>query len=172
VSKPGADNTSVALTYTSFAIQEVSNGSDFLQRDYFIFGSPTSSVPVTGTARYNGILEGTYFKVDTNQTYILSGVSTLIADFSAATVATSLNFTGSNIIAGQPGLASQQFSGAGEIIANNPGMQFVGTMTGAGFPGNALFNGNFYGNNAEEFGYAFLYANSNDRFNGIAVGKR
>jgi hypothetical protein len=172
VSKPGAENTSIALTYTSFAIQEVSNGSSFLQRDYFVFGSPTANVPVTGTGSYNGILEGTYYKIDTGQTYILAGTSTLTADFSALTVAASINFTGSNIAPGQAGLAALQFSGTGNIISTNPGTQYLGTMTAAGLPGSALFNGNFYGNNAEEFGYAFLYSGVNDRFNGIAVGKR
>lgn len=169
--KAGAANTAIALTYVSFGIQEVSNGTTFLQRDYFIFGAPTSPVPTTGSATYAGIVDGTYNKSSLGQTYLISGTSTLTADFAAATVGTTMNFTGTNVLSGQPGLTAQTFTGTGLIAALN-NRQFGGNFSGMGLPGGGTFEGNFYGNQAEEFGYVFHYNGATDQFVGVAVGKK
>jgi hypothetical protein len=168
--RPGSSLGVIDLTYTTYGIHTVGDGVHFLQKDFFLLGRPMSPVPTSGTGAWSGIVDGLYNASSLGQTYRMSGASALTANFSAGTVNAAINFTGINLAAGGPSLAGQTFSGDG-FIGGPTGYHFSGNMTGSGLPGGAYYQGLFYGDHAEEYGFIFQYGGTAVQFNGIAVGK-
>lgn len=166
----GSGNSLINLTYVSYGIHSVGDGVHFLQSNFFIFGAPTSPVPTSGTGSWSGIVDGLYNASSIGQTYRMSGTSSLTADFSAGTVNASIAFTGQNLVAGWPSLATQTFSGSGGIT-NQGTSHFTGVMSSPGFVSGAYYNGAFYGDGAEEYGFVFNYFDAARQFNGVAVGR-
>ena len=168
--EPGNSPGSISLTYTTYGIHTVGDGTHFLQKDFFLLGRPMSPVPTTGAGTWSGIVDGLYNASALGQTYRISGTSTLTADFSAGTVNAAIDFTGTNLIGGGAPLAAQTFSGGG-VIDGLMGYHFNGILTGSGFPGGGYYQGFFYGDKAEEYGFLFEYFGTSVQFSGVALGK-
>lgn len=191
--KVGPSNTQINLTYTSFGLQInspfPSRSAPYGRETFFVFGVPTLSagVPMAGTATYSGIVSGSGMTPPSGileaGLYDITGTSTLIANFSNATLTTSLTLTGS-ITFGTSGLVSgfspTTATGTGSI--GSPGFQngvsaggdagtFYGTLDVGGNPSGS-FTGRFYGPKAEEFGYNFSLRIGSSLAGGIAIGKQ
>lgn len=180
---PGSANTTLALSYVSYGIRILwSTNSPLEDREHFLFGvyTPTSDLPVSGTASYSGIADGAF--TDGAARYTISGTSTLSADFAANTVAASLSLTGTAEIGGATPFTPVTYSGTGTIARNGSGIdQYHGTLTSSGNPDyNGAFRGGFFGPAANEFGFLFTFGRGTKSASnpsggagvGAAVGKR
>jgi hypothetical protein len=126
---------------------------------------PATGVPTSGTASYSGIVSG--FARQPNDIYIISGTSSLVANFSTNTYSTNLSFTGQSLD-GTKSLSSQNFAGtsSGSLMNGSP---LNGNLSGSG-TGN--WAGRFFGPGAAEYGYVFSVAGSGYNAVGVAVGKK
>lgn len=174
---PGAGNATLALTYTSFidigvqALDGQGQPIGDVQRLYLPFGvaTPAAALPRGGTGTYAGVAYG-HGRNTANQPISVSGTSSLIADFGAATFTASLTLTDNTNQTFAP------FNFQGQIATNG----FIGTgiiSVPEGQVGNAgTFNGNFFGPAANEFGAVFDIirddANGRTFLTGVAVGKK
>ena len=161
---PGAGNTKLALTYTSFADVIVTEARGVSNQSYAVFGigTPSAQMPRTGSASYDGIVYGRGQSATGN--WSLDGTSTLDANFGSGT------FTSALSIAARDRTTS--------LVTTLAPLTFSGSITGTGFADTFnTFTGNFYGQNAAEFG-AFFSRNVTDPtlgtlgVTGIAVGKK
>jgi hypothetical protein len=170
---PGAGNTRLPLTYTSFVdilVQEVdASGQQIGPRSYsrmwLPFGvvTPTAGQPTTGTATYNGVAfaQGV---TPTNFNVEASGTSQMVANFSNNSFTASVTLTD---VASGTAFAPFNFGG---FIATNG-------FSGNGNSGNiGQWAGRFFGPAANEFGAVFDAtrddANGRTTFSGVAVGRQ
>jgi hypothetical protein len=108
--------------------------------------------------------------------YILAGTSSFTADFSAMTVATTLDLAGTNVTAAGGGAKSLGlFNGTGTIAALGGGFNGTLAHVGTDANGNAFtgsFAGAFFGPQGQEVGYTFSLANpAGGTAAGAVVGK-
>lgn len=132
-----SNNSRIVLSYLSYGLYVSVNGSGVFEQppvDVFIFGTetPSGSMPRTGLATYQGIVDGVGFdSAAARQQRLLGSTGSLTADFATGNVSMSLS------------LRAPDFTGA---------LSGSGTI-GAGATGSFL--GGFYGPNAAEAGYMF-----------------
>lgn len=155
---------SLSLTYTSFgfALLPVASGTTPAMHATLV-GIPTATLPATGSASYTGIVAG--LAAGNSITYVLTGTSSLSADFAAGNYSTRFSFTGTDIAGSGATLATQNFSGNNTFTFN--GSPLNGSLTGSG-----SWQGSFFGPNAEEFGYTFNVSGPGYTARGVAVGKK
>lgn len=172
---PGSGNPALALTYVSYgAWQTILEGPDSLDvsQQMFVYGvrqSPTQ--PSTGSASYTTRVDG--FWATGAGGFALTGSSSFTADFSAMTVATSLNLTGVPVVPGSS-VSLGSFTGTGTIAQLGGG--FSGTLTHQGTDqfGNSYsgaFNGAFFGPQGQEMGYSFRLNGAGGSAVGAVVGR-
>lgn len=172
---PGSGNPALALTYVSYGAWQtiLDNGSTIdVAQQFFVYGVRQSpSQPSTGSASYQTRPDG--FWITPGGAYSLSGTSSFTADFSAMTVATSLNLTGTSILNNST-KSLGSFSGTGTIAAL--GGAFSGSLTqqGTDADGNVYsgnFAGAFFGPQGQEVGYTFRLQGAGGHAAGAVVGK-
>jgi hypothetical protein len=183
--KTGANNPQIALTYASYGFYNFptlrSQPDSIDNYAFFPFGNPTpvGSIPTSGSATYNGIVDGIYG--DTTGIYRMSGTSTLSASFAGQSLTTSMTFTGTNLASGGAPLVSQTYTGSASFVQPVPNIngQFGGHLSSSQNPGvSGQFIGSFYGPAAEEFAYSFRLFNGTTSANattfgvGVALGKK
>lgn len=173
---PGAANPKMALSYVSYgAWQRLANNgtSANVAQQYFLFGiRQAANAPSTGGGSYTTIVDG--FWANPSGIYSLGGSSTFTADFSAMTVATSMDLVGTRAGTGQTknlGL----FNGTGTIAALGGGFTGSFTHQGTDADGNVYtggFNGAFFGPQGQEVGYTFSLTGPGGAAAGAVVGKK
>lgn len=170
VSKPGVG---LDLTYTRFGNYSWgTSGSGYIS--FLALGVPTldSDVPRTGTASYNGFVDGLWDDGDTTRR-LFGSTATMSVDFGAGTLLTTLTLTGRDNPFGDflnsPSTFLGTFFGSGTIASRN---YFSGGFNQqAGWSGG--FAGAFNGPQASEYGYVFGLTNSSGAVaSGSAVGQR
>ena len=172
---PGAANTALALTYVSYGAWQtiVDNGATLaVNQEMFVYGvrqSPTQ--PSTGFGSYTTRPDGVW--TTAAGVYTLSGTSTFTANFSAMTVATSLNLTGVPVVSGSTRELGS-FSGTGTIAALGGGFNGTFTQQGVDAFGNSYtgaFAGAFFGPQGQEVGYSFRLSGPGGSAVGAVVGR-
>lgn len=175
---PGANNPTLKLSYVSYGAWQRStdNGStvNFAQQ-FFVYGIREGvNQPSTGSASYTTTVDGIWSNPE--GIYILAGSSSFTADFSAMTVATTLNLAGTNVTnKTAPPKSLGLFNGAGTIAALGGG--FEGTLTHIGTDANGnpfsgTFAGAFFGPQGQEVGYTFSLSDAaGGTVAGAVVGK-
>lgn len=162
---PGAAGSN--LSYVGYGIwnreSDQSGNTDFERWAMFVFGQRTldSDVPTSGTARYNGTLDGLW--TSASASYRLSGSAQLTADFGAGQVAGTLDINGRNRETGQT-IAMDRLSGTAALDRGTAA--FAGTMTGnSGFSGS--WGGAFFGPQARETGGTFAVTRGAEKAVGV-----
>ncbi|TMJ20849.1 MAG: transferrin-binding protein-like solute binding protein [Alphaproteobacteria bacterium] len=153
---PGASNTQLALTYSSFGAFRTSEHNGVVGTDhdiYFVYGLETAQGLLsrrTGKAHYDGVLFGAGANKQNSLLYDLSGTSLFDVDFSAQAFTGALAILGSDRANGsKTDFGTFNFSGAlgytkdtlSSLLQNG---QSVGRMTTR-----------FYGPTGEEIGGSF-----------------
>ncbi|QHL89963.1 hypothetical protein GVO57_02885 [Sphingomonas changnyeongensis] len=173
---PGSGNTQLALTYVSYGAWQAltDNGAtSTLATQYFVFGirqSPTQ--PSTGSASYTTKPDGLW--VTPNGVYSLSGTSSFTANFSAMTVSTQLNLTGTLATDSSTTRSLGTFNGTGTIAALGGGFTGSFTQSGTDAGGNTYsggFTGAFFGPQGQEVGYSFRLTGTGGTAVGAVVGR-
>lgn len=164
-----ANNSRIVLSYLSYGLYVPVNGPGVFNQPEviaFIFGTetPAGNMPRTGSATYQGIVDGVAFDGSAALQQGLRGsTGSLSANFATGSVSTSLalratGFTGALSGGGTIGAGTGHFDGS-----------LTGTLNGTGATGS--FIGGFYGPNAAEAGYVFNAATGSPSNPGIgAVG--
>jgi hypothetical protein len=164
-----SNNSRIVLSYLSYGLYIPVNGPGVFNQPEviaFIFGTetPAGNMPRTGSATYQGIVDGVAFDgAAALQQGLRGSTGSLTANFATGGVSTSLSlrapdFTGA-------------LTGGGTIGAGTS--HFDGSLTGAlnGTAATGSFLGGFYGPNAAEAGYVFNAATGTPANPGIgAVG--
>lgn len=130
------------LKYSRFGLI---SSNDETEADYaFYNGNPTSNMPTSGKATYNGKMAifADHGKLGALEDDYVKGTSTFTADFGNKTLTGTLTTDG-NLI--QPVNVSAKISGN----------DFTGTASSADLTGQANVDGKFYGPNAAELGGKF-----------------
>lgn len=154
-------NPVIALTYVSYGKWSPKPQPPIVLNDnYVVFGSktPSASVPRSGSASYNFIIDGTYQLngAPTNgKTYGLSGNGRLTADFASATTGITLSPVATNTANGSM-IQFGTLTGGGFIDASTSSWNATSRTRGAD-GSKTLFSasGNFFGPQAQEIGAAF-----------------
>lgn len=151
-----ATNPVIALTYVTYAKwSPVPQPPIIINDNYVVFGSltPASSVPRTGSASYNAIIDGSY-RTQKGGNYTLSGKGKFTANFGTGSMAMTLTpiATASN----GSTLGFGTLSGSGFIDSSTSSWNAT-SRTRAADGTKTLFsaNGNFYGPQANEIGASF-----------------
>ncbi len=175
---PGAGNTTLALTYTSFidvVVQQLDSqgqpvGNSSQMAVPFRVATPPAALPRSGTGTYNGVAFARGV-IDSSVSMAASGTTNLVANFGDNSFTASVTLINS---------ATNQnfapFNFAGSIATNG----FVGNgiiSVPEGQVGNSgTFNGRFFGPAANEFGAVFdAFRSGTDgsiSVSGIAVGSK
>ncbi|MFD1610364.1 hypothetical protein ACFSCW_00955 [Sphingomonas tabacisoli] len=170
---PGAGNTTLALSYVSYGAwrHSVSNGTTAdLSFQYFVYGiRQDANAPSTGSGSYATTVEGIWNNPE--GIYVLAGTSSLTADFTAKTVATTLQLDGTSVANGTA-KSLGRFDGTGSIAALGGGFAGNFTHVGTDADGNVFngsFAGAFFGPQGQEVGYTFSLSDPNGR-GGTAAG--
>jgi hypothetical protein len=164
-------NPLIVLSYVDYGQWRratlVTGGTTNINDTYVVFGSktPGASVPLSGTATYSTVLDGTF--VNTTGNYAVSGTGGLTANFGAGTIA--YNATAS----ATPETTGVAFSfgtmtGAGMIAFRSAGFSGTGTTNGSGYSMDVW--GNFYGPAVDEVGGLFRIRGNGGTGEGAIVG--
>ena len=169
---PGATNPTIQLSYVSFGHwRKITPGGgnfgDTAQSDtYFVYGfkTPKGSMPVTGTATYTTLLDGTY--TDPDRSYDIDGAGTLTANFASNTLGFSASATATP--ASGPGFHFGTINGTGTIKSS------ASSFTASGNNGTYGMSvaGYFFGPAANEVGGVFQIGGPRGNGNGAMVGKQ
>jgi hypothetical protein len=135
-------------------------------------GIPTikSDVPISGTAIYKMSVGGSATAAGGN-TFILAGsgaTGTFTANFTAGTIATTIDLSGTDVVLHNGAFDFGILTGSGLIDSGGPG--FSGTLTQTG--GSGLFAGAFFGPQAAEFGYGWVFKGTSFAAAGANAGKK
>jgi hypothetical protein len=168
---PGAGNPTLALTYTSYgAWQRITDNvtAANVATQYFVYGiRQPANQPSTGSASYTTIVDGLW--ANGSGVYLLGGTSTFTANFTAMTVATSLDLVGTHVTTSATQTLGQ-FNGTGTIAALggafNGSFAHQGTADDGGVYSGS-FAGAFFGPQGQEMGYSFSLTSPNG---GVAAG--
>lgn len=170
--KPGATNSKISLTYATYGVwatsQEGALNTHFLTR-FATFGIETATMPRTGTATYNGIVDG-LATVD-NQGYRLTGsTGTLTANFATNLIRTTFTLVGNpdplSLSDGSVMLGT--LTGKGAIASGTS--RYTGTVDGMGATGS--FGGGFFGPSAQETALSFSANGGSTSVVGVFLGKK
>jgi hypothetical protein len=162
VSRPGPDNTTIALTYAGFSdlfVRNQNQAPGFGARYFLVYGieTPNSLLPKTGSATYTGIVRGAGSVQSLGYSGDVTGTSGLSANFRSGEVTLTLGLQTTE--AAPRNIGTYTLPGQ---IANNG-------MYGG-------FYGNFFGPNAEEFGAVFRLIDDpvggRTEISGVTVGKK
>lgn len=165
-----AGNPLIVLSYVDYGQwrRATTNGSTTSVNDtYLVWGqrTPAASVPHTGSASYNTVVDGTFINV--NGAYAVSGTGTFGADFAAGTISYSSTATGTPE-AGGAALNFGTMTGSGSIAFRSAGFSGTGTTNGSGYAMDV--NGNFYGPAVDEIGGVFRIRGGGGNGTGAIVG--
>lgn len=172
---PGAGNTTIALTYTSYGAWQRTtpgagwNGATKINDTYFVFGkkTPTSGIPLNGGADYSTVLDGSF--VNATKSYTVSGTGTLHASWSGAG-SISYSATASGVAADLSVLNFGTMAGTGSIY--KPASSFTGFGT-TNIQGYKMgLSGYFFGPTAQEIGAVFRLQGGGGSGTGALVGKQ
>jgi hypothetical protein len=164
-----SNNSRIVLSYLSYGLYIPVNGPGVFNQpavEVFIFGTetPANNMPRTGSATYQGIIDGVGFDgAAALQQGLRGSTGSLTANFATGSVSTSLSLSAADF--------NGTLSGSGTIGAGTS--HFDGSLTGAlnGSAATGSFLGGFYGPNAAEAGYVFNAATGTPANPGIgAVG--
>ena len=150
-----AANTLIVLNYVTYGQWRRSTASgttNSVNDTYVVFGTktPSASIPHSGNAAYNTILDGTF--VNKNGAYAISGTGSFNADFATGSISYSSAASGTPE-AGGAVINFGTMTGSGSIAYNSAGFSGTGGYNGNGY---ALdVNGNFYGPAYDEIGGTF-----------------
>ena len=173
--KPGAGNTVIALTYTSYGAWRKTtpgagwNGATKINDTYFVFGkkTPTTGIPTSGGADYNTVLDGSF--VNATKSYAVSGTGTLHAAWSGAG-SISYSATASGLAADLSVLNFGTMTGSGSIYKPSSSFTGFGTTNGSGYK--LGVSGYFFGPTAQEIGAVFRLQGGGGSGTGAMVGKQ
>lgn len=176
-----ASNPVIALTYVTYGKWNIPKapGETYKFADnYVVFGqrTPAASIPRSGSASYNAILDGTY--QSGSNTYRLGGNAKYTANFGNATMGVSVTPVATPLAGGTP-LQFGTLTGSGYIYSNglpsNPNATFSAITPYIGTTRYASY-GSFYGPQANEIGGVFTIKSKVGGVlgegAGIFVGKR
>jgi C-lobe and N-lobe beta barrels of Tf-binding protein B len=132
------------LNYAGYGVWATNDTGTAGRLGFFSLGNPTPTMPVSGTATYNGTTFGT--ATSSSGAYGLEGTVQLAANFGTGTVTTNIaniqtQQLGTNATSSLPNM-----SGSATIA----GTQYSGTLAGGSLTGTST--GTFYGPNASETG--------------------
>ena len=166
----GPGNPSIALTYVQYGQwrrSTTASGVTSTNDTYVVFGSktPGGAVPLSGSATYSTVLDGTY--VNKNGVYEVDGAGSLTANFGAGTIGYSATLTGTRE-GGGTNIAFGTLTGTGSIAYSSAGFKGTGTTNGSGYKLDV--NGNFYGPAAQEIGGIFRLTGNGGNGTGAIVG--
>ena len=169
LNKSGA-NPLIVLTYVQYGHwrrSSTSSGVTSTNDTYVVFGSktPSSGMPLTGSASYTTYLDGTF--VDKNGVYAVTGTGGLTANFGAGTISYNATLNGDRE-GGGTDIAFGALTGSGTISFGSSGFKGTGTTNGSGYKLDV--NGNFYGPAAQEIGGIFRLTGNNGNGTGAIVG--
>lgn len=176
--KPGAGNSELALTYTSFGRWSstwVNGALNETDRDFFVYGLDTPLGVIqgrTGTAHYAGVAYGAGANQSTGATYDVTGHSAFDVNFSNQTYGGSLALKGAGS-SGSVDFGTYGFTG--QIAANVTTSS--ATLTQAGDASGTLTT-RFFGPTGEEIGGNFAinvltgHAGAGTTLTGVTVAKQ
>lgn len=169
LNKSGA-NPLIVLTYVQYGQwrrSSTSGGVTSTNDTYVVFGSktPSSGMPLTGSANYTTYLDGTF--VDKNGVYAVTGTGGLTANFGSGTISYTATLAGDRE-GGGTDIAFGTLNGAGTISFGSSGFKGTGTTNGSGY--RLDVNGNFYGPAADEIGGIFRLTGNGGNGTGAIVG--
>ncbi len=128
---------------------------------YVVLGTPTlgSSVPTTGTASYNGVMNAVYTAAGagTDSFFDVTAIASATANFNARTIAFSTTGTIRQSVVNSVITADSTLDMTGTLTYAAGSNQLNGTgtfSTASGLTGNAA--GNFFGPNGQEIGGTFV----------------
>ena len=155
------------MQYGQWRRASTSGGVTSTNDTYVVFGSktPASGVPLSGSATYSTVLDGTY--VNKNGVYEVDGAGSLTANFAAGTIGYSATLTGTRE-GGGTNIAFGTLTGTGSLAASNSSFKGTGTTNGSGYKLDV--NGNFYGPAAQEIGGIFRLTGNGGNGTGAIVG--
>ncbi|GEM_PF-5771979 len=154
LSRPGAGNPEIALTYSSFGHwQETrvsATGRQMLSM-WFSYGVPTGdgTLPATGTARYSTIVRGSGERHSDAARLTVSGTSSIDIDFAAQKVTGTFDASALTATNERVALPKLTFS---NILQSNGFFAYLETTPGQA-PGS--ISGRLYGPGGEEIGGSF-----------------
>jgi len=161
----------IDLTYTRFLAfdhDDTGTADDLHYRTAYGVLTYVGDVPRTGTASYFTTVLGTATRGGTD--YVLDGDSTgtFSVNFAGAAdqVTTTLNLNGRQDSA-SPAVSFGTLNGTGSIA----GIGFAGNLT-ATAGGSGQFGGAFFGPQAAEYGYSWLFSGTDFTAEGFAGGKK
>lgn len=167
---PGAGNSN--LSHVSYGIwnreTDLPGDADRERWAMFVFGQRTAAgdLPVSGTARYSGSVDGLW--TSATASYRLSGSAQLLADFGAGSVSGTLDISGRDR---ETGTSVAMDRLAGTAALDRAGATFAGSVTGEqGFAGN--WNGAFFGPGAAEVGGTFAVTRGGEQAVGVFTAGR
>src|SRR3954471_18172303 len=123
-----ASNPLIVLSYVDYGQWRratTASGTTSVNDTYVVFGAktPPASVPLTGSATYATVVDGTF--VNTNGAYAVSGTGNLTANFAGGTITYGATATGTKEV-GSGSIAFGTMTGTGAIAVRS------GTFSGAG----------------------------------------
>jgi hypothetical protein len=166
-------NPLIVLTYVTYGKWVVPVTWPIILADnYVVFGqkTPAASVPRTGSASYNAMLDGTY--QNQSGTYALSGGASYVANFASGSMGVTVTPVATSISNGSQ-LLFGQLSGGGFIFFDQSAFTAI-----TPYDGSTKFSseGNFYGPQATEIGGVFTIEStvggSAGQGGGAFVGKK
>jgi hypothetical protein len=166
--RPGAQNFDFALTYTSFA--EYTDNSGLSGVVAFGLPTPTSAIPVTGSATYKAFVAAT-----ADVGYGISGSASLQFNFGQGTLAGQFDPVIYDLLAGNTPLGHYDFINT--VYATGSSV-FSGQLSSANVSGLGSFEGQFTGPGAEElmarFRAPFIdpYSKTQRNMFGVWVGSK
>jgi hypothetical protein len=152
----------VALTYVDFGEwrrSSTASGTTSVNDTYLVFGNKTArgGLPVTGTATYSTIYDGSF--VDKNGAHALDGTGGIAANFGSGSLTYTANINGVPV-------GALAFAGSGLINSRT-----VGFTTNNSTNGYTLRQyGNFYGPQAAEVGGLFHLSGGSGNGQGAFAG--
>lgn len=137
------------LSASSYGLWLHTDDSNTAQAGSFAFGNltPAASVPVTGSATFNGFAIGTASTLNGGSLYAVQGNAQIIANFATQSVTTNLT----NLAVGnQPYAPAATITSLPNLSGTSAmtGNSYAGTISGGALSG--TINGNFYGPAAQE----------------------
>lgn len=163
-------NTLVVLNYVDYGQwrrTSTASGTTSVNDTYLVWGSrtPNASIPRTGGATYNTIVDGTF--VNKNGAYAVNGSGTLAANFGTASITYSQAATGTKEV-GSGSINFGTMTGSGYISYASGMFNGTGTADAEGYKMDVT--GNFFGPAAQEVGGLFRVTGNGGQGQGAIVG--
>lgn len=162
-------NSIVPLTYVTYGHWRRTGLTGLYPNNdtFIVFGDKTlrTAMPVSGTANYTTLYDGSF--VNKDGVFVVGGSGTMTANFATGTVGYSVSLTGTPEAAGS-NIAFGSWTGSGSIANGGPAFTTPANTNGNGYTLQQW--GNFYGPAADEVGGNFSLRGSTAATRGSGTG--